>query len=568
MRKILGIYPKFETTYWGMQEALKFVGKKATHPPLGMLTVAGMLPEDFEIQLVDLNVRKLTEQDYEDAELILTGGMRVQRPSTKAIIADANQRGIPVLVGGPDVTLSRNPLFKDTAHVFRGEPETTCLEDVIEAAIRDSPRVFDFTGKYSSPDKSPMPQWKLINMQEYGSMALVMSKGCPVGCEFCDIPSLAGARTQYKSPERVIRELDVLFNLGWRGPIFYVDDNFVGNIASIRNILPAIVKWQQEHDMPFSFYSQATVNLVKKPDVIEQMINSGFDTIFLGLETVNEASIIETGKGSNRNINYLDAVRTFQRIGLEVYAGFILGFDNDDERSASRMFDFIQKAGIVSAMAGLLTVLEGSPLYARMEKEGRLQAAADSEGNNTHQFSFNFKARNADAHIEAYKWLLGELYGNPANYFERVRVLHEHRGTPKARNRLTPARLKAFVKALAIMPFSAYGREFGKFLVETVRCRKKHFADSVRQGIVGYHFHRLTVERLVKDYANRIEDAKQFLREKTYTGCEFARDQIESVLAPLKTALERFPKSVRQKARTFYNQLEIQIMASLQPISG
>lgn len=566
MPRALLAYPQFPETFWGYQRALRFLGLRATHPPLGLLTVAGMLPEDYELRLVDLNVEPLGVDDWRWADIVLTGGMMIQRPSVERIVEQCLAAQVPVVIGGPDATSSSQDL-PAAAHLVLGEAESPELSGSLSEMMAAKERiVLDLRDESRGISDSPLPRYDIIEMNNYASMALQMSRGCPFKCEFCDIPSLFGDRTRYKSVESTLTELDLLLERGWRGSVFWVDDNFIGNKRSCKDILPAVVDWQQRHGRPFQFYTQASVNLAADQELLDLMRSAGFDSVFLGIETCVEESLQETKKLQNTRVDLLESVKKIQGAGLEVMAGFIIGFDNDPEDIDRHLVRFIQDSGIPVAMTGLLTALPGSPLHDRLKVEGRLlDAAVEREGNNTFQFSFNFKTvQDAGSLIKAYRSVLLEVYGKPENYFRRVTELYRNLGRQFAsRAPLSPRRLRACLRSLFMIPTSKYGWSYGKFLLRTLLRYPSRFQDAVRRGIVGLHFHQLTRERLaIQEFHSFLNSGVERVREAYAQGRQEGAKLAAQVLADGRKHLRKLPGTVKDEMRTLYEELEL-TLASL-----
>lgn len=572
MSRTLLVYPRFPETFWGYQRALRLLGLRATHPPLGLLTVAGMLPKDTELRLVDLNRETLDAEHLRWAEIVLTGGMRIQRPSVQGVVDRCVAERVPVVIGGPDATSSCHELPAE-AHIVLGEAESPRLADALRGMVDCRERVvLDLRQESLGIDESPLPRYDIVDIHNYASMALQMSRGCPFKCEFCDIPFLFGNRTRYKSVDRALAELDLLYQRGWRGTVFWVDDNFIGNKRSCKDILPHVVDWQRRHGMPFQFYTQASINLAGDPDLLDLMRAAGFDNVFIGIETPVEESLLETRKLQNMRFNLLDSVKTLQRAGMEVMAGFIIGFDNDPTDIDAHLIRFIQDSGIPVAMTGLLTAIPGSPLYDRFKAEGRLlESAAEHEGNNTFEFAFNFKtAREPENLIRAYKNVLMEVYGKPENYFDRVLELYRRLGRqPVSTPPLSRRRVAAMIRSLLMIPTSSYGRSYAKFLFRTLRRHPSRFLDAFRKGIVGLHFYQLTHERLaVDEFSSFVSAAVERVREAYARGRHEGGKLAAQVLADGQEEIKNLPLQVRREARKLYEDLEntlAAIAASLEP---
>lgn len=561
MPRILLIYPRFPETFWGYQRALRFLGLRATHPPLGLLTVAGMLPPSFELRLIDLNASEVGPEDWQWADLVLTGGMMIQRPSVERIVEQAVAADVSVVIGGPDATSSSQDL-PASAHLVLGEAESPKLIEGLSKMIAAHERiVLDLRDEPEGISDSPLPRYDLIEMSHYASMALQMSRGCPFRCEFCDIPSLFGNRTRYKSPERTLAELDLLYERGWRGSVFWVDDNFIGNKKTCKEILPSVIDWQKQHGSPFQLYTQASVNLAADSALLDLMRNAGFDSVFLGIETPVEASLLEAKKLQNTRFDLLKSVRTLQRSGLEVMAGFIVGFDNDPEDIDRHLIRFIQEAGIPVAMAGLLTALPGSPLHSRLEREGRLlDTSAERQGNNTFQFSFNFETvQDSGRLIEAYENVLLEVYGKPKNYFRRVKDLYRNLGHQLTSSPpITLRRLRACLCSLLIIPTSKYGWAYGSFLLRTLLVDPSRFPDAVRRGIVGLHFYQLTRERLaVQAFGNFVRSGIERVRRAYAQGSQEGVMLANQILATGRKRFRKLPGRVKSEMKALYDELEL-----------
>ncbi len=561
MTQVLLVYPKFPESFWGHQRALEFLGLHASHPPLGLLTVAGMLPQNCDAHLIDLNITDLRPADLAWADVVLTGGMMVQRPSVEWIIERGKEASVPVVVGGPDVTSSHEQI-KGDPHFVLGEADNAEFAEAFDGMIASREQVIlDLHDNPPDINASPLPRYDTIRLNQYAAMAMQVSRGCPFKCEFCDIPELFGKTTRYKSADKAIAELEVLYRQGWRGSIFWVDDNFIGNRKSAKLLLPYITQWQEAHDRPFRFYTQASVNLAGDDDLMAEMVEAGFETVFLGIETPIDASLRETKKLQNVKYDLLESVKKVQRFGMEVTAGFIIGFDNDPPDIDRHLINFIQDSGIPTAMAGLLTAVPGSPLYDRFKKESRLiHTSAVREGNNTFEFAFNFKTiQDSKVLIEAYKNVLHEIYGKPANYFKRVETLYAHLGKNKCQTlQFTFRRLWAFIKSILMIPKSQYGRAYGKFLVRTLFRKPSKFWTAVFHGIVGVHFHELTVERIaVHEFDGYVRTAMKRVQEACQRGRGEGLTNTAQVLADARKKLKALPSAIRGEMSALYEELEV-----------
>jgi radical SAM superfamily enzyme YgiQ (UPF0313 family) len=561
--RLLLVYPRFPETFWGYQRALKMLGLRASHPPLGLLTVAGLLPTHHQLRLLDLNVEEATDEHWRWADLVLTGGMMIQRPSVDWIIEQCLRAGTPVVVGGPDATACGEEIHRN-AHLVRGEAENPRLIEALEEMLTADRRiVLDLRQERIAIDESPLPRYDLLELRHYGSMALQMSRGCPFKCEFCDIPSLYGNRTRYKSVERTLAELDLIYDQGWRGSVFWVDDNFIGNKRSAKQILPHVREWQRRHGVPYRFYTQASVDLAGDPAALDLMAQAGFDSVFLGIETPVEECLQETRKLQNVRVDLLESVRTIQRAGLQVMAGFIVGFDNDPPDVDRHIVRFIQEAGVPTAMTGLMLALPGSPLYERLRDEGRLlDVGAEKAGNNTFEFGFAFETvLDPEILIDAYKRVLHETYGKPESYFRRVETMYRNLGVlPYCGQPPTLNRITALLRSLLMIPWSGYGRSYGRFLIRTLQRYPRRLPDAVRHGVVGVHFHRLTRDRLAAhEFGSFVSAAVARVHEACDRGQHEGFKVAVEVLEDGRRRLRKIPRAVRAEVKTLYEELELAV---------
>ena len=384
--RILLVYPKYPNTFWSFKHALSFISKKAAFPPLGLLTVASMLPEAWEKKLIDMNVNRLSDKDIEWADYVFISGMVVQRQSAKEVIKKCNKLKTKVVAGGPLFTEEPDE-FEGIDHYVLNEGEVTLpmfLADLETGTLKP---------RYTSmikPDISstPIPMWDLLDIQNYVSMSIQYSRGCPFDCEFCDITVLNGRIPRTKTKEQVLAELETLYKRGWRDNVFVVDDNFIGNKRKLKSeIIPAITRWMLERNFPFSLFTEVSINLADDEVLMDMMAKANFNTVFIGIESPNEDSLLECGKSHNRNRDLIDSVHKIQNHGFQVHGGFILGFDSDPQSIFDIQIDFIQRSGIVTAMVGLLNAPVSTKLYKRLEKENRL--IENFSGDNT-DFSMNF----------------------------------------------------------------------------------------------------------------------------------------------------------------------------------
>ena len=487
MKKVLLLYPEFPDTFWSFKHALKFIHKRAALPPLGLLTVAAMLPTGWSKRLIDLNVAKLRDADLEWADLVMVSGMIAQRDSALALIARCKAAGKTVVAGGPLFT-SEHAQFTGVDHFILNEAEVTLPEFLNDFAAGHARRFYTTTTLPGLLD-TPVPLWHLADLRRYGSMSLQYSRGCPFDCEFCDVTAKFGHRSRSKSSVQVLAELDALAATGWRGPVFFVDDNFIGNKRKLReDLLPALVRWQGKRRHQLTFYTEASINLADDEALTREMVAAGFDAVFIGIETPDEAGLAECNKRQNRGRDMLDDIRKLQRAGLEVQGGFIVGFDCDTLSIFRRQLDFIQSSGIVTAMVGMLTALPGTKLFERLGREGRLLGA--SSGNNS-DGTTNFLPRmDLQALRDGYRNLIASIYA-PRPYYRRVRTFLREFHPPKMPLRFDPKAIAAFARSAVSL--GVIGRErfqYWRLLTWTMFRRPTLLPMAVRLAIYGHHFRR------------------------------------------------------------------------------
>jgi radical SAM superfamily enzyme YgiQ (UPF0313 family) len=488
--KILLVYPRYPDTFWSYRHALKFVSKKSTFPPLGLLTVAAMLPGDWEKRLVDLNVNSLTEENIRWADCVFISAMVVQRESAKDVITRCNRLKRRVVAGGPLFTTGHEE-FEGVDHFVLGEAEVT-LAPFVKDLTEGHPQHIYTSDERPDISQTPVPMWSLIDMKHYSAMNLQYSRGCPFDCEFCDIIVLNGHVPRTKDSRQMIAELDAVYERGWRGSLFIVDDNFIGNKRKLKTeTLPVMVAWSKERKYPFLFYTEASINLADDEELMELMVQAGFNRVFIGIETPNDDSLVECNKVQNRNRDLAGAVKKIQRHGFEVMGGFILGFDNDPVSIFSKQIHFIQNSGIVTAMVGLLNAPNGTKLHNRLKKENRL--VNNFTGDNT-DFSINFIPKmKYETLLAGYKNVLDTIY-SPRHYYERVvTFLKEYRVrvTPGI-SKLRVSHVTGFLRALVILGFWDKGRRyFWRLVLTTILKRPRKLPISLGLSLSGFHFRKV-----------------------------------------------------------------------------
>ncbi len=483
---ILLIYPAFPDTFWSFKHALKFIHKKAALPPLGLLTIGAMLPKEWPKRLVDINVTKLTERDLEWADYAYIGAMVVQKESALNTVAQCKAAGLKVVAGGP-LFVCEHDLFDGVDHFVLNEAELTLppfLNDLKQGCAK---RVYTTT-EFADIKETPAPAWGLIDPKRYASMSVQFSRGCPFNCDFCNVTTLFGHKTRIKTAAQVIAELDGLYNLGWRGQVFFVDDNFIGNKKYLEShLLPALIEWHKDKKgIPFN--TEASLNLADNQQLMEMMVEAGFDSVFIGIETPDEGSLAECNKKQNKNRDMVESVKLIQRSGLQVQGGFIVGFDNDTPSIFQRQIDFIQKTGIVTAMVGLLQAPAGTRLYKRLQREGRLlgNMSGDTDGTTNIIPRMELKAL-----YEGYKNIVGQLY-SPKNYYRRVKTFLREYKAPKGKIPLDFQRfLAVFRSSIRLGVFGKERFQYWKLLTWTLVRRPALLPLAITFAIYGHHFRRI-----------------------------------------------------------------------------
>jgi radical SAM superfamily enzyme YgiQ (UPF0313 family) len=486
---ILLVYPKYPETFWSFKYALKFISKKASLPPLGLLTVAAMLPSDWAVRLVDKNVKSIKDSDLRWADYVFLSAMSIQRASAESIIALCKKMGVKIIAGGPLFTAMPEE-FSHIDHLILNEAEITLplfLEDLKQGKARHL---------YTSPEwanitTTPVPRFDLLDKKKYASMNIQYSRGCPFDCDFCNITVLYGRVPRTKSAEQILAEFDALYAQRWKGGVFIVDDNFIGNKGKLKKeILPRIIEWMQKRNYPFTLYTEVSINLSDDEELMKLMAKAGFDQVFVGIESPNDESLAECSKLQNRNRDLIACVRKIQQAGLEVQAGFIVGFDKDPDSIFERLIGFIQESGIVTAMVGLLNAPHGTKLYHRMKEEGRLVKSAT--GDNT-DFSINFVPKmSSESLLAGYRSILDTIY-SPKHYYARVKkFLKEYRPVHVRGPRYRFSYLKAGIKS--VFRLGIIGKErfhYWKLIIWSLFRRPKLMSHAITLSIYGFHFRKV-----------------------------------------------------------------------------
>ena len=485
--KVLLIYPKFPDTFWSFSYALRFIGKKAAFPPLGLLTVAAMLPEQFQKRLVDVNVDRLTDDDLSWADMAFIGGMAVQRDSAKKIIARCKQSGLKVIAGGPLFTAEPDE-FGEVDHLVLGEAELTLppfLEDLKNGRAKKIYRASGFCDLH----QTPFPLWDLIRIKKYASMSIQFSRGCPFNCEFCNVTALFGRRSRLKTPQQIISELDRIYASGWRGSIFFVDDNFIGNKQYLKtHLLPALIEWRQDKK-GCVFFTEASINLADDPELLDMMVMAGFDSVFIGIESPDEASLTECHKTQNKNRDLLESVAIIHHSGLQVMGGFIVGFDNDTPSIFQRQIDFIQKSGIVTAMVGMLQAPPGTRLFDRLQRESRV--VNTFSGDNVDGTTNIIPRMGIDRLLDGYRSIMKQIY-SPQNYYRRVRTLLKELKAPEIYQPINIQRFLSFFRSA--FRLGVLGKErfhYWRLMLWTLLRKPRLVPLALTLAIYGHHYRRI-----------------------------------------------------------------------------
>jgi len=492
--KILFVYPQYPDAFWSFKYALRFISKKAAFPPLGLLTVAAMLPEEWQKKLVDMNITTLTDEDIKWADYVFISAMIAQQESVKKVIARCGELHAKIVAGGPLFTTGYEQFnLGDVDHLVLGEAEDILplfLEDLQKGCAQ---HIYE-SSEHPEITKTPVPLWELVDMGKYASMNVQYSRGCPFNCEFCDIVILNGHRPRTKDKSQLIAEFEALYGQGWRSSIFIVDDNFIGNKRKLKEeTLPAMVEWSQKRKYPFRFFTEASINLADDEELMQLMTKAGFDTVFVGIETTNEESLVECSKVQNVNRDLVASVKKMQNYGLEVQGGFIVGFDSDPVSIFKSQINFIQKSGIVTAMVGLLNAPPGTRLYHRLKKENRLLPYGS--GDNT-DGTMNFIPKmNQETLITGYKNVVKTIY-SAKPYYERIKTFLEEYKPQKPRKaaegKIHFYEIKALIKSMWVLGVKEKGRRHYWGLFSSTLLRKPRlFPLFITLTVYGFHFRKV-----------------------------------------------------------------------------
>jgi radical SAM superfamily enzyme YgiQ (UPF0313 family) len=509
-RNILMVYPEFPVTYWGMQRSLPLIGKKASMPPLGLLTIAAMTPDEFECRLVDLNCESLSEDDLAWADMVCFSAMITQRASLFAAAIRCRNAGKLVVFGGPFPTGCPDEcaLYCDVQVLNEGEATwPRFLDDVRRGTYR---------AVYTSDEKpdvtvTPIPRFDLINIEDYLLIPIQFSRGCPFSCEFCDIIVMFGRKPRTKTPEQICAELDALYRTGYRGTVFIVDDNFIGNKREVKRLLPRMKEWNEAHGTPFGYGTEATINLADDRALLQAMVDAGFDWVFVGIETPSEEALKETQKYQNTRRSLVASVHAIQNAGLLVYGGFIIGFDSDTEDIFDRQIEFITEAAIPYAMVGLLGALPGTPLYSRLREAGRLKDETFA-GDNQCGYTNIVTTLPRQKLLEGYRRIIESIYTTgafftrsrdaisrlpvPASILGRIQVFRRLYKLNNIGNKALRRRLLLNYRVLKTVPAEFRWQSLW-FLCSVFRRRPELLPGAISLVVLGLHFCQFSLEHVL-----------------------------------------------------------------------
>lgn len=484
--KILLVYPEYPDTFWSFKYALKFISRKGAYPPLGLITVASLLPKEWETKLVDMNIEKLYMEDLLWADYVFISAMSTQIQSVNQVIDRCKAVLKPVVAGGPLFTADFEK-FDRVDYLILNEAEIT-LSQFLSDLEKGNPKHIYSTTRFANVEQSPVPDYSLVKMNQYSSKCIQFSRGCPFNCEFCDITALLGHKCRIKTTAQIIQELQNLYDLNWRGEVFFVDDNFIGNKNILKSeLLPALSSWMDQHGHPFHFTTEASINLADDPELMGLMVKAGFLSVFIGIETPDVSSLEECNKVQNKNRNLIESVKKVQHAGMEVLGGFIIGFDNDTPNIFRQQIDFIQESGIISAMIGLLNAPTKSQLYKRLQKEGRI---LERWGGDNTSNAMNFVPKMDKKLLDkGFQQVIRGVYGGQA-FYERVKsfLIDFHPGV-KNKNKVDLRKLMAFFKSIFIIGiFDSNRKYYWQLFFWSLFHRRDLFPMAITYSIYGYHY--------------------------------------------------------------------------------
>ncbi|MBI4871981.1 MAG: B12-binding domain-containing radical SAM protein [Candidatus Riflebacteria bacterium] len=502
--KVLFVHPEHATSYWGFQYSLRLYGKKAMHPPLGLITVAALLPGDWPVRLVDMSLEPLTDEQILWSDYVFTGGMTSQAVSLLEVLERCRRLGRPTVVGGPFPSGHPSRLGELPTHCVLDEAEVTLPRFLADLANGTPQPMYRSEVK---PDltRTPPPRFDLLKLKQYGAIDIQFSRGCPFNCEFCDIITLFGRMPRAKTPEQTLAEFQALYDQGYRGPVFLVDDNFIGNKKAVRALLERMIPWMQEREYPFLITTESSLNLAEDPALLDSMRLAGFKRVFLGIETPSLEGLRETHKLQNMRHDMLTAVHTVLDHNIEVMGGFIVGFDSDADDIFDRQIEFIERAHIPWAMTGVLAATPNTQLWTRLEKEGRLLGYHSGDQFGRTNFVTRMDARKL---MDGYLRILRTVYA-PRAYFDRVLAVVDRlarAGHPNLHKKLIrPGQVIVMTLVAMVVQglLSNYRAAWWRFMATVVRRYPSKFVVALLNSIVGHHFIRLTEDILDQERTGR-----------------------------------------------------------------
>jgi radical SAM superfamily enzyme YgiQ (UPF0313 family) len=488
------VYPHFPVTYWGFQYGLRLIGKRAALPPLGLITVAALLPGHWHVRLVDLNVGALHDNDLHWADIVLTGGLLIQMESMKEVIARAHAFQCPVAVGGPAPTTSPD-LFADADVVFQGEAEGR-IDELVRALAQRTGSHLILEAPTSFPEMTsvPVPRFDLLDLSKYASVSVQYSRGCPFQCEFCDVIEIFGRKPRVKMPEQVVDELEAIHRLGYKGTIFFVDDNFIGNKPSVKRLLPIVRDWQRTRRHPFELYTEASVDLAADAQLLRGMVDAGFSSVFLGIETPSVKALEQAKKLQNLRLDPSEAIDRITRAGLEVMGGFIVGFDSDGPDIFALQREFLDRQPIPLAMVGILNALPGTALWRRLKTEGRLRQRSNGDQFYRPNFAPTMDERTL---LRGYADLMSWLY-SPKAYYGRCKAYLNRAGSNSETRSSTLSEVGALVRTIwHVGVLSRRRRLFWQLMVKAMLRGRSQIRQAVGLAVKGEHLILFTRKHVV-----------------------------------------------------------------------
>lgn len=489
------LYPEFPDTFWSFKHAMKFINKKAANPPLGLITIASMLPADWNLKLIDLNVSTLTENNLEWSDIVLISAMTIQRDSATRLIDRCKNMGKMIIAGGPLFT-SEYENFPKIDHLILNEAENTLPLFLDDYSKNRAKRIYQ-TNNYPDLISTPIPRYDLLELNKYDAMSIQFSRGCPYNCDFCNVTALLGHTPRLKSTNQILEELDSLFNSGWRRNIFFVDDNFIGNKRILKyELLPALIRWRKDKK-GCQFITEASINLADDPDLMDLMAKAGFISVFIGIETPSEEGLSECHKTQNTRRDLISSVHTIQNHGIQVMAGFIVGFDTDQPSIFQQQFNFIQESGIITAMVGLLQAPYGTQLFQKLQTEGRIidGMSGDNADGNTNIVTMLDPVLLKNG----YRKLMRDLY-SPEPFYRRIRTFLAIYNPQKSDVTISFTEISALLKTIWFMGITGPDRvEYWKLIIWVLTRMPNKFPMAITLTVYGYHFRQVAKLHLNHD---------------------------------------------------------------------